>query len=155
MSKAASSQIKSEEKALPKAPSLKAASLKAPSLKVTSLEVISLEPVCNFMAGSDFTAVILRSLVENNKTLFQIVLAHPMPDHSVIVASHDDDLDIIADWRFIGARLNLPLFTLSLTGCLEKFTEYGVDTTVLRRFGSPLSNRRTRFAHRRKMGKTG
>ena len=142
MSQAALSRTECEEKTFPKVANFEPVSLRSTSLK----------PICNFNAGSDFTAVILRTVIEKNKTLFQLVLAHPMPEHSVIVASHDDDLDIIADWRFIGAKLNLPLFSLSISGHLEKFTEYGVGNSHLRRFGSPLSKRRTRFSNRRKMG---
>ncbi len=122
--------------------------LNTAAIKSTNLKSVSLEPVCIYSAGSDFSAVILK----HTKTGFQIILAHPMPRHSMIVADYDNDLDVIADWRFIGKKLNLPLLSLSGEGYLETFSEYRLNQNVPRRFGSPLSGRRTRFSCRRKMG---
>ncbi len=134
--------------------SLKNALPKNEDVKSAHLELVNPEPVCLHNEGSNFTAVILRCGLARSAMQFQIILAHPLHGHSVIVADYDNDLDIVADWRFIGKRLNLPLFSLSSEGYLEIFSEHSLGENRSRRFGSPLSGRRTRFSGRRKTGKT-
>ncbi len=112
-------------------------------------KVTSLQPVSEFEASSDFNAVVLHQLEDAS---FEIVLVHPLPEHSVSIAHYKDDYDVIADWRFIAARLNLPLFSMSPTGSLKIFSGHQANPHLARRFGSPLSNRRTRFSRRRKVG---
>jgi Family of unknown function (DUF6101) len=112
-------------------------------------EAKSLMPVSEFEANSNFNAVVLHQLEDAS---FEIVLVHPLPEHSVSIAHYEDDYDVIADWRFIAARLNLPLFSMSPTGALKVFSGHQANPHLTRRFGSPLSGRRTRFAGRRKMG---
>jgi hypothetical protein len=109
----------------------------------------SLTPVSDFEASIDFNAVVLHQLEDAS---FEIVLVHPLSEHSVSIAHYEDDYDVIADWRFIAARLNLPLFSMSPTGSLKIFSGHQANPHLIRRFGSPLSGRRTRFAARRKMG---
>jgi hypothetical protein len=109
----------------------------------------SLLPVSEFEASSDFNAVVLHQLEDAS---FEIVLVHPLSEHSVSIAHYKDDYDVIADWRFIGTHLNLPLFSMSPSGSLKIFSGHQANPHLIRRFGSPLSGRRTRFAARRKMG---
>ena len=110
---------------------------------------VNLWPVSNFQPGNNFTAVILRHTKDNH---YEILLSHSVKEHSVIVAHYEDDCDVIADWRFIGAKLNLPLYSFQRDGQLFRFNTYDADPCRLRRFGSALSHRRTRFARNRKMG---
>jgi hypothetical protein len=112
-------------------------------------KVTSLQPVSLFEASSSFNAVVLHQLEDAS---FEIVLVHPLPEHSISIAHYEDDYEVIADWRFIGARLNLPLFSMSPKGSLKIFSGHQANPYLTRRFGSPLSGRRTRFAGRRKMG---
>lgn len=73
------------------------------------------------------------------------------PDGTLGAALHvaADDGDIIAIWRGFGRVLNLPLFVQSPDGVLEGVSVPPGEQSFMRRGGSALSGRRTRFARRR------
>ncbi|MBN8532945.1 MAG: hypothetical protein J0L51_02530 [Rhizobiales bacterium] len=63
----------------------------------------------------------------------------------------EDGTDIIAIWRAFGQSMNLPLFAVASDGSLEVFAMPMSGVAYPRRGGSPLSNRRTRFARKRQI----
>jgi hypothetical protein len=74
-----------------------------------------------------------------------------MADGSLGQSLHvaQDGTDIIAIWRAFGQSMNLPLFAVGPDGSLEVFAMPMSAVAYPRRGGSPLSNRRTRFARKR------
>ncbi len=113
---------------------------------------VHLGPVCDLNISADFQAVILRHQMEFAQGHFEIILARADHEPALVVARYEDDGDVIAEWRFIGARLNLPLFLMNESGTLERYEPTHANPTRTRRLGSPLSGRRPRFLRRRKEG---
>jgi hypothetical protein len=76
-----------------------------------------------------------------------------MVDGSLGASLHvaEDGTDIIAIWRAFGQSLNLPLFAVTPDGGLEVFAMPMSIVGYPRRGGSPLKDRRTRFARKRQM----
>ena len=98
------------------------------------------------------TGLVLRAMEMGMERCYQIVLVYKDEARSQVIASYQDDTDIIADWRHIGAELQLPLFIMNSRGELEPASYDAPPAFRLRRFGSPLSGRRPRFLRNRKEG---
>lgn len=100
---------------------------------------------------SGFYGVVLRAVERGPMRYFEIILGHNDVGCSRLIAVHDTDEQVIADWRNLGARLCLPLFILGSDGTLQCATEEPAGLRQ-RRHGSALSGRRPRFLARRREG---
>ena len=100
---------------------------------------------------SGFYGVVLRAVERGPVRYFEIILGHDDVGCSRLIAVHDTDEQVIADWRNLGARLCLPLFILGSDGQLQCASEEPCGPRQ-RRLGSALSGRRPRFLARRKEG---
>jgi hypothetical protein len=83
---------------------------------------------------------------------YEILLCHREPGLSKRVETADDDADIIALWRGIGRKLNLPLFAETSGGDIVQIEPNPVIALSPRRRGSQMAYRRPRFLARRKVG---
>ncbi len=101
--------------------------------------------------SSPYYGVVLRAIEREGARYFEIILGHWSRGSSSLVTSCPSDENIIADWRRLGAELQLPLYILNATGQLESVS-FEAHEQRLRRFGSPLSGRRPRFLARRREG---
>lgn len=91
-------------------------------------------------------------LLRRNDAGYEILLCHREPGLSKRVETADDDADIIALWRSIGRKLNLPLFAETLDGEIVQIDPMPCLMALPRRYGSAVSGRRPRFLQRRKVG---
>lgn len=96
-----------------------------------------------------FTGLLLRRSGEG----YEIMLCHSEPGLSQRVETVDDDVDIIALWRGIGRKLNLPLLAEASGGEIVQIEPIPALQAAPRRLGSPLSARRPRFLARRQIGR--
>ena len=99
-------------------------------------------------AQSGFIGLLLRRAAES----YEIVLCHAEAGRSMRIETADDDTDIIALWRSIGRKLNLKLLAETDGGDIVEMEAGLAGLPALRRYGSPLANRRPRFLMRRKPG---
>lgn len=83
---------------------------------------------------------------------YEILLCHREPGRSQRVETVDDDTDVIALWRSIGRKLNLPLFAETDTGEIVQIEPMPSLSALPRRYGSATAGRRPRFLFRRKPG---
>lgn len=95
-----------------------------------------------------FMGLLLRRAGEG----YEILLCHREPGLSQRVETVDDDVDVIALWRGIGRKLNLPLFAETGDGNIVQIEPIPCLVAAPRRYGSPLSGRRPRFLACRKIG---
>ncbi len=98
--------------------------------------------------ASGFHGLLLRRLAEG----YEILLCHREPGLSQRVETVDDEVDLIALWRGIGRKLNLPLLAETHDGEIVQIEPIPSLGAAPRRFGSPLSGRRPRFLARRQVG---
>ncbi|HRJ68231.1 MAG TPA: DUF6101 family protein [Beijerinckiaceae bacterium] len=91
-------------------------------------------------------------LLRRDGEKYEILLCHREPGLSQRVETVDDDVDVIALWRGIGRKLNLPLFAETADGEIVQMEPMPCLVAAPRRYGSPLSGRRPRFLACRKMG---
>lgn len=112
-------------------------------------ELGGLQIMVNVPTGS-FRGVGLRASPEAGT--YEIILLHIDPSLEVILARAEDDTDVIARWRALGAMLGLPLLVEDDVGRLMPIQDHGVIVPVARRGGSPLKHRRPRFLARRTVG---
>ena len=99
-----------------------------------------------------YFGVILRAVERGSVCRYEIVIGHCEEGRSKLFAAYDDDEYVVADWRSLGAELQLPLYILTAEGKLECATIAPAPNMRQRRFGSPLSGRRPRFLARRRPG---
>lgn len=83
---------------------------------------------------------------------YEIILCHQDETRSQRVESACDDTDIIALWRSIGRKCDLPLLAETPDGAIVQIEPSPWLTAGQRRGGSPLTHRRPRFLSRRKVG---
>mgnify|MGYP001220241648 FL=1 len=83
---------------------------------------------------------------------YEILLCHRQSGRSQRVETVDDDTDVIALWRSIGRKLNLPLFAETDTGEIVQIEPMPCLSALPRRYGSATASRRPRFLFRRKPG---
>lgn len=91
-------------------------------------------------------------LLRNRDEEYEIVLCHRDEARSQRVESACDDTDIIALWRSIGRKCDLPLLAETPDGQIVQIEPSPWLNAVPRRGGSPLTYRRPRFLRRRKVG---
>lgn len=91
-------------------------------------------------------------LLRRRNDSFEIVLMHRNPDRSQRVETVYHDDDIIALWRSIGRKVNLPLLAETAGGEIVQIEPSPWMQAMPRRGGSALTYRRPRFLARRKMG---
>jgi hypothetical protein len=97
------------------------------------------------------------SLSSDNPALWQVTLVHRDADLSVPLASTQDDVDVIADWRSWSKFFTLPALIETEPGrfvaSLETRPACATSRSAKpRRRGRLLANRRPRFLVRRKPG---
>lgn len=91
-------------------------------------------------------------LLRRKDDSFEIVLCHRNPDRSQRVETVYHDDDIIALWRSIGRKVNLPLLAETAGGEIVQIEPSPWMSALPRRGGSALTYRRPRFLARRKVG---
>ena len=99
-----------------------------------------------------FMGLLLRRAGSEQDHGYEILLCHRDPGLSQRVETAEDDADIIALWRSIGRKLNLPLFAETTAGEIVQIEPNPALVAAPRRGGSQMASRRPRFLARRKVG---
>jgi hypothetical protein len=88
----------------------------------------------------------------SGEALHKIELLHADPDLSVPLCEASDASEIAAEWSAWAQSLSLPRLLERAEGQLEAVDSAASISSALRRRGSAVAKRRTRFARRRRMG---